>query len=397
MTRSSTPAAEQQPPTQRRTSRRPSADPGGPATIYSVARHAGVSIASVSRVLQGSATVSEATRRRVLDAVDALNYVPTGAARSLAVRHHEAQALVLPELAGPYYSELLMGFEARAAELGHAVLLLQAAGRDDLAGAVRRLAGRADGLAVLGSAAIPEAVVDGLRAHRPVLLVAGDPHPGVEAIAAESASSTGFLTEHLMEHGRRRIVFVGDPDAGPDVRERHRGYLEAHAAAGRQAADPVRVGFREQDGAAVAKRWLAGGIDADALVCANDELALSVMLQVQAAGTQVPEQLAVVGFDDLMTARYVRPGLTTVRQPVRELGALAAERLHELVAGRAPHPELTVLATDPVVRGSCGCDERAAPPPSGTEPDPDHDQDPGHPVDRSTAPATSRHEGENHR
>jgi LacI family transcriptional regulator len=393
--RASTPADEQQATTARRTTRRPSDDPAGATTIYSVARHAGVSIASVSRVLQGSATVSEATRRRVLDAVEALNYVPTGAARSLAVRHHEAQALVLPELAGPYYSELLMGFESRAAELGHGVLLLQAAGRDDLAAALRRLAGRVDGMAVLGSAAIPDAAVDGLRGRRPVVLVAGDPRPGVATIAVENASSTRYLTEHLMEHGRRRIVFVGDPQAGPDVRDRHRGYLEAHVAAGRPAAEPVRVGFREQDGADVGRRWLAGEVDADAMVCANDELALSVMRRVQAAGTEVPDDLAVVGFDDLMTARYVRPGLTTVRQPVRELGALAAEQLHELVAGRAPAADPTVLPTLPVLRGSCGCPDTdpADEHDPGTTPDPD----PGHPVDRSIPPATRRHEGENHR
>ncbi len=115
--------------------------------------------------------------------------------------------------------------------------------------------------------------------------------------------------------------------------------------------------FREEDGAEVGARWLRGEIDADALVCANDELALSVMRHVRSAGVRVPERLAVVGFDDLMTARYVSPGLTTVSQPVRELGGLAAERLHELSAGRAPDPDLTVLPTRPVIRASCGCPE----------------------------------------
>ncbi len=334
----------------------------GTATIYSVARLAGVSIASVSRVLQGSATVSDTTRRRVLEAVESLNYVPTSAARSLAVRHHEAQALVLPELVGPYYSELLMGFEARAAELGHGVLLLQAAGRDDLRTAVRRLVGRVDGVAVMGSSAIPEAVVETVRSAKPVLLVAGDPRPGVEAIATESASSTVFLTQHLFEHGRDRVVFVGNPDAAPDVRDRHRGYVEAHEGRGREPRPPVRVAFREANGTAVGEQWLRGEIDADALVCANDELALSVMRRLQDSGVDVPKRLAVVGFDDLMTSRYVRPGLTTVSQPVRELGALAAERLHELTSGRTPHPGLTVLPTRPVLRGSCGCPEQLAVP-----------------------------------
>ena len=180
-----------------------------------------------------------------------------------------------------------MGFESRAAELGHGVLLLQAAGRDDLAAALRRLAGRVDGMAVLGSAAIPDAAVDGLRGRRPVVLVAGDPRPGVATIAVENASSTRFLTEHLMEHGRRRIVFVGDPHAGPDVRERHRGYLEAHSrrgARGRPRAGRVPRARRRGG----RRRWLAGEVDADAMVCANDELALSVMRRVQAAGTTCP-------------------------------------------------------------------------------------------------------------
>ena len=118
--------------------------------------------------------------------------------------------------------------------------------------------------------------------------------------------------------------------------------------------------FREEHGTVVAERWLRREVDADAMVCANDELALSVMRRLQAAGADVPARLAVVGFDDLMTARYVRPGLTTVRQPVRELGALAAERLHELVSGHEPQPEPTVLPTEPVVRGSCGCPDDAA-------------------------------------
>ena len=116
------------------------------------------------------------------------------------------------------------------------MLLLQAAGRDDLRSALRGLAGRVDGMAVLGSAAIPEEVVASVRGSRPVVMVAGDPQPGVEAITAENASSTRFLTEHLMDHGRERIVFVGDPQAAPDVRDRHRGYLEAHRARGAHRA-----------------------------------------------------------------------------------------------------------------------------------------------------------------
>src|SRR6476469_1493652 len=149
--------------------------PTSGTTIYSVAELAGVSIASVSRVLQGSTSVSEKTRQRVLEAADELKYVPLAAARSLAVRHHEAHGLVLPELSGPYYSELLMGFESRAAELGQSVVLMLVEGKADLARAVRQLATHVDAIAVFGSAAMPPAVARALHGQKPVVIIAGTP------------------------------------------------------------------------------------------------------------------------------------------------------------------------------------------------------------------------------
>lgn len=328
---------------------------GHGATIYSVAELAGVSIASVSRVLQGSTAVSDRTREKVLAAVEQLNYVPLGAARSLAVRHHEAHGLVLPELTGPYYAELLLGFETRAAEYGQSVVLLLAQGKKDLARAVRQLATRVDGLAMLGSASIPDGVVMSLHGSKPVVLIAGDEHPGVEAIGAENVHSAEELVGHLFQHGRSRLLFVGDPDVAPDVRDRYHGFVRAHEAAGLTPAEPARIAFQEADGTVFADRVLAGELTADALVCANDELALSIMHRLQDCGVDVPGDVAVVGWDDVMTARYVRPGLTTVRQPVHELGALAADRLHERVSGAPAREDLQVLPTTVVIRESCGC------------------------------------------
>src|SRR6476661_359044 len=333
------------------------------ATIYSVAALAGVSIASVSRVLQGSTAVSDRTKVKVLAAAEQLNYVPLGAARSLAVRHHEAHGLVLPELSGPYYSELLMGFESRAAELGQSVTLMLSDGKADLARAVRQLATRVDAIAVLGSAAMPPAVARALHGQKPVVIIAGTPQDGIESVGAENTHSAEQLTEHVLAHGRTRLVFVGDPGGAPDIAERHAGLVNAHRARGLAPAEPVRVPFREGEGEAVAERVLAGEIEADALVCANDELALGVMSRLQDAGRSVPADLAVVGWDDVMTSRYVRPGMTTVRQPVHELGVLAAERLHQRVDGAAALPGPVVLPTEVVLRGSCGC--RPAEPPTG--------------------------------
>ena len=327
------------------------------ATIYSVAALAGVSIASVSRVLQGSTAVSDRTRVKVLAAAEQLNYVPLGAARSLAVRHHEAHGLVLPELTGPYYSELLMGFESRAAELGQSVVLMLAGGKADLPRAVRQLAARVDGLAMLGSAAIPESAVRALQGSKPLLLIAGDPRRGRRG-------------DQRGEHRERPC-----PDAAPArprpppaalrrrprLRPRHPRPLPRVRAGPRE---PARRAPRPSRCASPSARPTAPGSpsassparsDADALVCANDELALSIMARLQEGGRDVPGDIAVVGWDDVMTARYVRPGLTTVRQPVRELGAMAADRLHELVTGASPTTGSRSCPPQLVLRASCGC------------------------------------------
>ncbi|QGN58704.1 LacI family DNA-binding transcriptional regulator [Nostocoides sp. HKS02] len=325
------------------------------ATIYSVAERAGVSIASVSRVLQGSTAVSDRTRDRVLQAVDDLRYVPLSAARSLAVRHHEAHGLVLPELSGPYYSELVLGFESRASELGQSVVLILAEGKHDLTRAVRKLATRVDGIAMLGSAAIPEATVTALHGSKPVVLIAGEALPDIDAISAENTSSAQALTEHLLAHGRRKLLFVGDPDAGPDIRDRYAGFVAAHAKRRRRAAPPVRIPLRESAGTVMADGVLTGEHVADALVCANDELALAIMKRLREGGVRTPDDLAIVGWDDAMTARYIEPGLTTVRQPVRELGALAADRLHARITGAAAEQSTQVIPTHLVIRSSCGC------------------------------------------
>ena len=340
---------------------------GKGATIYSVADLAGVSIATVSRVLQGSTVVAEGTRAKVLAAVEDLDYVPLGAARSLAVRRHEAHGLVLPELSGPYYSELLMGFESRAAELGQSVTVLLGRGKRDLTRAVGRLATRVDGMAFLGSTALTVGVNRLHHGRGPVVIIAGPSEDGIEAISAENIESAQSLTKHLLHHGRSQLLFVGDPDTAPDIAERYEGFKRAHRGRkGTRAAQPVLLGLREADGTRFADRLLAGDHEADALVCANDEVALAIMSRLQDEGRRIPEEIAVVGWDDVMTARYMRPALTTVRQPVHELGALAASRLHELCNGAESRLERTILPTEVVLRASCGCTPVTTP--GGTRP-----------------------------
>ncbi len=326
-------------------------------TIYSVAKLAGVSIATVSRVLQGSRATSPQTRASVLRAVDELEYVPLRAARSLAVQLHAAHGLVVPDLIGPYYSELLMGFESAAAELGQSVVIVVTSPRDDPVRAVRDLTSRVDGLVVANSTISDDTA--GFLAHQtPVVLLARPAVAGCDSVSAENCMSAMALTDHLLAHGRRRLLFVGDPDGSPDVQQRYSGFTTALSNAQTFSLGPaIRVSFRETSGAEVVSQVLAGASRPDALVCANDELALSTMKALQHAGVSVPDDIAIVGWDDVMTARYVTPGLTTVRQPLYQLGRVAASRLHERIAGAPTVPEPLILPTELVLRSSCGCPE----------------------------------------
>jgi len=327
-----------------------------PTTIYSVAKVAGVSIATVSRVLQGTRATSPKTRANVLEAVKKLDYVPLQAARSLAVHRHEAHGIIVPDLIGPYYSEMLMGYESAAAELGQSVIIVVAQ-RTEGATRTLRLSSRVDGIVVANST-ISDDVARSLAARTPVVLLARPPVAGCDAVSAENLQSAQALTEHLLAHGRRRLSFVGDPDGSPDTQQRYLGFTKALATAQTSVIGSiVKVGFRERFGADVAAQVLAYPTLPDALVCANDEVALSTMKALQYRGIRIPDDIAIVGWDDVMTARYVSPGLTTVRQPLYELGRAAATRLYERIAGAATAPKPLILPTELVLRTSCGCPE----------------------------------------
>ncbi len=328
----------------------------GPATIYAVAASAGVSIATVSRVLQGAARVSDATRAKVLEAARSLDYLPRSSARALAAKKHEAVGLMLPELTGPYFAELLVGFESAAAGFGLSVALLMT-DEPGLSRPLRQLAARVDGLAVMARPGqLADEEVDSLARRLPLVRLAAG--VGTNAAGTENTDSARELTEHVFGHGRRRLLFVGDPALAPDGEERYAVFVAAHERAGLTASEPVRVGYSEEDGRRVAHQLLAAGDLPDGLVCANDELAVAMLDELQRAGFTIPGDLAITGWDDVMTARYTRPGLTSVAQPVRELGGLAATTLHRWVTtGEQPDP--TILPTRVVLRGSCGCPEAA--------------------------------------
>ena len=322
--------------------------------IYSVAEKAGVSASTVSRALRGDPRIRESTRERVKEAADALRYVPRAAAQRLAGRAVHAVGMVLPHIEGTYYAELAVGFETRASELDMSVLLHLANPKSDQQAALRRLVGQVDAVAFMAMSSATDDLINEVAQRMPTVTVARTHLPGIPALFAESSQSADDLTTHLIDLGRRTPVFIGQVDAGSDIEARFEGFLAALERAEIDAPENIAVPLDEVSGRQLARDMVAGGLVYDAAVCGNDEIAVALVHELQELGVDVPAQVSVVGWDDIRVSRYLRPGLTTVAQPVAQLGASAAEHLHCLLAGEHVD-DLIVLPTTIVHRQSCGC------------------------------------------
>jgi LacI family transcriptional regulator len=324
--------------------------------VYEVAERAGVSIATVSRVLRGSAPVAADTRRRVLAAAEELDWRPSRLARAFVEQAHGAVGIVFPDLSGPYYSRVIAGFEHEAVERRSAALILATHERPNAEDLVIDLADRVDGMVVMGRTVSDDFVARLDRPEAPVVLLARAPVGDTPSVRAASTTSAELLTRHLIDdHGRRRLVFVGDPDLSPDVNERWRGVRRALRRAGLDDVDVLVPGggFDVEHGYKAGLHLFATRGDVDAVMCANDEVASGMYRAAAASGCRVPTDVTVTGWDDTTMASRLHPPLTTVRQPMRELGARAASLLFDRIEGRRAAP--VVLRTHVVVRASCGC------------------------------------------
>jgi LacI family transcriptional regulator len=301
--------------------------PGSTTTIRDVAKLAGISVASVSRVLNGHSKVTPETRDKVLSAVNALGYSPNLAARSLSTSRTQAIGVVLPDMHGEFFSELLRGMDRAASERGYLLLLSNIHADALIAGQVlAALRGRVDGLVVMAPQLDEEVRESALPRNLPIVLVNSPGSHGRPTLRIDNAGGVAAMVKHLLESGRRRIVHLAGVAENIDAIERRQAYLDAMA---RLAPDlPVRVvqgNFDEASGEALVRTLLAEGLPVDAILAANDMMALGALQTLRNAGVAVPEQVAVSGFDDVPLARYLN--LTTVAVDIAGLGARAVEVL----------------------------------------------------------------------
>jgi LacI family transcriptional regulator len=320
-----------------------------PPNIYEVARKAGVSIATVSRVLNDTGPVSPATRERVLAAMQALGYRPSALGRALAGKRREAIGLVFPDLAGPYHAGVISGIEDLAMREHQALLILGTHAREQAEELVRELASRVDGLVITGRTLSDQAVAELWQEGIRIVLLARPKIGEIPCVQSENVEPARRLAGSLLDHGLQPL-FLGDPEASPDVAERWRGFLEAHRERGRSALPPIPTDLRQEGGYRAGLALLRGEPRPRALFCANDETALGVYQAAAQLGLRIPEELAVSGWDDIPQAAYAVPPLTTVRQPIFELGFEAGRMLVELIQG---HPVQDLcLPSEVVWRGS---------------------------------------------
>jgi LacI family transcriptional regulator len=345
----------------------------GTVTLYDVARLAGVSTATVSRVVHGLDRVRDDTRQRVLAVIEQLGYVPNGAAQSLSRRRKNVIGLVCVEHVGLaprqydvesmsllFYDEILRGVEGRIRDDSWSLLITYL--REDTDPGLSRLlslSGKVDGL-LIGEGIVPSPFLARLASRLPVVVVAGDPDErAVDVVTADNRAGSDAIVRHLITaHDRRRLFHVDGPSTAPDAKERRLALadvLRGHAGCELVGSYDGRFSVQSGEEAGAALLAQAARPRPDAVVCANDQMAIGVLQAFARAGIRVPEDIAVVGFDDIFLGGLFEPTLSTVHQPMRLLGEHACARLLDRIAQPDLPPTVELLPTELVLRRSCGC------------------------------------------
>ncbi|TYB50631.1 LacI family transcriptional regulator [Nonomuraea sp. PA05] len=313
-------------------------------TIYDVARQAGVSAATVSRVLNGRRTVDPEMVARVLTAVRELGYRPNAVARNLRRSRTTLWAVIVPDIGNPFFTSTVRGIEDVAQQAGYSVVLcnsdespakeetyVAAALSEQMAGVI---------IASSGSVKAARCLLDS-----PVPVVAIDrelPRGAVDTVVVDNEEGARAATRHLLDAGYSRVACVTGPEGVSTADLRLRGYTAALGG----APVVVRTDFREQGGYDAMAALLSSAARPDAVFVASNLMAVGALRCLADRGVEVPGQVGLVGFDEIPWADLVRPSLTTVAQPTYELGRMAARLLADRIAAPAARPATVVLPTE---------------------------------------------------
>jgi len=327
-------------------------------TLNDVAKAAGVSIASASRAINGLDNVTEEVRERVLAAASQLRYVPHGAARALAMSRTNTIGVILPDIYGEFFSEIIRGIDVGARASGLHILVSGSHGDlNEAVAAVRAMAGRVDGLLVMAPYAEAGDLAGKLPVNLPLVMMGGaGGQADLPSLMVDNYGGALEAVRHLYEQGCRRIAHITGPEGNLEAQDRLRGYLDGLKEAGDLAPLLVPGDFTDKAGYDAVRRLLDSDDMPDGLFAANDMMALGASLALREAGLSMPEDVAVIGFDDIPVTRYASPPISTLRAGVFEIGRRSLELLSALIersgteasssaASLIVRPELVVRAS----------------------------------------------------
>src|SRR5688572_4450993 len=336
-------------------------------TIRDVAREANMSLATVSRVLNGSGPVSDKTRRLIREVAGKMRYVPHSGARSLITSKTETLGVLLPDLYGEFFSEVIRGMDDTAQRNGFHLLISRAhADRHGIETAIRAMRGRVDGVIAMSPDLDAESLLN-LPSTIPVVLLCSVPRgKEIDSLTIQNCRGAREMVAHLVSLGHSRIAIIKGSARNYDAAERLRGYRIALREAGIAPDKSLeRAGnFTEAGGYAAAMELVAIKARPTAIFAANDSMAIGALSALRESGIQVPEDIAVAGFDDIPLARYMDPPLSSVRVPICDLGARAVEILLHGITHKNDHKRKRErVQTQLVIRRSTGAQGSERPPP----------------------------------
>ena len=327
------------------------------ATIKDVARDAGVAISTVSRVLNNSGPVSESTRKRIMDSVERLGFVPNKSASNLVTQKTHMIGVILPDLYGEFYSEVIRSLDQTAQTYGYNVILSSSQNNQaEVEAALKPMQGSVDGLIVMYPNVNALLDKNSFPVDIPLVLLhnrASDDR--FYSITVDNFGGAHAMVNHLIQVGHQRIAIIKGEDSNIDAIERLRGYNEAIKAAGLDYRTVFGGDFTQNSGYEAARQILSSSPMPTAVFASNDAMAIGAMSAFREAGLSIPEDIAIAGFDDIPIAKYLSPPLTTIRFSIKKMGELAVQNLIGAMAPlgqEAAKQEL--LPAELVVRQSCG-------------------------------------------
>jgi LacI family transcriptional regulator len=329
-------------------------------TLRDLARVAGVDPSTVSRVLNGdeTLTVKEETRARILRAVEELHYVPNALARGLRTQRTGTVALLVPDIANPFFPEIILGAERVLAEAGfHLILANTDEQLEKERGLIQILRSRlVDGFILATALTHDETIGELAREHFPFVLVNRAHRDTRNYVVTDDRQSMRKVVRFLADLGHRAVAHITGPLYTETGLDRLRGFREGLLDAGLPFVDRyvVEGDFKEASGRAAMERLLAEAERPTAVVAANDLMAIGALAVCRERGISVPAELSIVGFNDIPLAARMEPALTTVRSPLLQMGMASARLLLALVMGQEPDAAPVLLPTELVVRASAG-------------------------------------------